>query len=187
VALQRIHGEHYWHVRTSAHENARAVPRERLHAPYDIARSQPDSLLVNATTLARLDAPFTDEAILSRLRSALPEGVAVRQVDRLDDYDSYYYSRSGQSPLPVLRVQLDDPLESWLYIDPDTSRLLGNVHRYSRIERWVYSGLHSLDFRFWYSRRPLWDIAMMLLLAGGLVTSILGWWLGVRRLFRPGR
>jgi hypothetical protein len=160
------------------------MPRERLNASYDIAARQPDSVLVHAVTQARLDAPFSDETILTRLRDALPQSVAVRQVERLEDYDDYYYSRSRQSPLPVLRVQLDDPLDSWLYIDPQTSRLLGNVHRYSRVERWVYNGLHSLDFRFWYSRRPLWDIGMMLLLAGGLATSILGWWLGVRRLFR---
>jgi hypothetical protein len=141
-------------------------------------------MLVHAATLARRDAPFTEAAILARLRHALPDGVAVRQVERLQDYDDYYYSRAGLSPLPVLRVQLDDPLDSWLYIDPQSSRLLGNVHRYSRVERWVYNGLHSLDFRFWYSKRPLWDIGMILLLAGGLTTSILGWWLGVRRLFR---
>lgn len=184
IALQRIHGEHYWLVRTSAHADARSTPRERRQAPYDRSAGQPDSLLVHAATGLRLDTPFTDEAILSRLRAGLPGGVAVRQVERLADYDHYYYSRRGHSPLPVLRVQLDDPLDSWLYIDPQTSGLLGIVHRYSRVERWVYNGLHSLDFRFWYSKRPLWDIGMILLLAGGLATSILGWWLGVRRLLR---
>lgn len=184
ISLQRLHGEHYWNVRTSAHADARALPRERVHASYDIATGQSATLMVNAATLAPLAAPFTDEAILSRLRAALPEGVRMREIGRLGEYDSYYYSRSGQAPLPVLRVKLDDPLATWLYIDPATSTLVGNVHRYSRLERWVYNGLHSLDFRFWYSKRPLWDIAMILLLAGGLATSILGWWLGVRRLIR---
>lgn len=184
LSLQRIHGEHYWNVRTSAHEDARALPRDRLHVPYDMATGPAANLLVHATTLAPLTAPFAEEAILPRLRDALPEGVSVQEVEHLGEYDSYYYSRSGQAPLPVLRVQLDDPLRTWLYIDPATSTLVGNVHRYSRVERWVFNGLHSLDFRFWYSKRPLWDIAMILLLAGGLATSILGWWLGVRRLIR---
>lgn len=184
ISLQRLHGEHYWNVRTSAHADARALPRGRRHASYDIATRQAANLMVNAATLVPLTAPFTNEDILPRLRTALPEGVSASDVVQLGEYDSYYYSRSGQAPLPVLRVKLDDPLATWLYIDPATSALVGNVHRYSRVERWVYNGLHSLDFRFWYSKRPLWDIAMILLLAGGLATSILGWWLGVRRLIR---
>ena len=58
------------------------------------------------------------------------------------------------------------------------------MHRYSRVERWLYNGLHSLDFAFWYNRRPLWDVAMIVLLLGGLTTSSLGLFLGIRRLRR---
>lgn len=39
----------------------------------------------------------------------------------LSDYDSYYYSRGGQSPLPVLRVKFGDPMQTWVYVDPRTS------------------------------------------------------------------
>ena len=102
----------------------------------------------------------------------------------LSDYDSYYYSRNRQTPLPVLRVKLDDPAETWVYIDPAMSRILSQVHRYSRVERWLYNGLHSLDFAFWYDRRPLWDVVMIVLLVGGLTTSSLGLFLGIRRLRR---
>ena len=65
----------------------------------------------------------------------------------------------------MLRVKLDDPAETWVYIDPAMSRVLSQVHRYSRVERWLYNGLHSLDFAFWYDRRPLWDVVMIVLLA----------------------
>ncbi len=58
------------------------------------------------------------------------------------------------------------------------------MHRYSRIERWLYNGLHSLDFEFWYSKRPLWDIGMIVLCLGGLATSALGCYLGIKRLVR---
>jgi hypothetical protein len=100
------------------------------------------------------------------------------------DYDDYYYSRSGQLPLPVLRVKLGDPLQTWLYVETRSSQLVANVHRYSRIERWLYNGLHSLDFRLWYSRRPLWDLVMLTLLLGGLVASSLGLYFGIRRQLR---
>lgn len=182
VSLTRIHGEHYWMLRTSAHQDARALPRERLHAPYDYPdRSEDSTVLVHAETGQRRDEPFTAAEILPRVVAAV-SGANVLAADWLTDYDDYYYSRSRQQPLPVLRVKLDDPLGTWLYVDARTSRVVANVHRYSRIERWLYSGLHSLDFRFWYAKRPLWDLGMLVLLAGGLATSAIGFWFGVRRL-----
>ena len=58
------------------------------------------------------------------------------------------------------------------------------MHRLNRVERWLYNGLHSLDFAFWYSKRPLWDIGMILLCGGALVSSAIGLCLGVKRLWR---
>ena len=40
------------------------------------------------------------------------------------------------------------------------------------LNRWLFRGLHSLDFRFLYNRRPLWDIVTILLLLGGIVLSV---------------
>jgi hypothetical protein len=102
----------------------------------------------------------------------------------LTTYDSYYYSRDGLAPLPVLRVKLGDRDRTWLYIDPRMSQLVGRVHRLDRVERWLYNGLHSLDFSFWYYKRPLWDIGMILLSLGGLATSAIGLFLGVKRVVR---
>ena len=135
---------------------------------------------MEAATLARRDASFEPDTILQRLRAALPE-VPIVSHELLRDYDDYYYSRSGRLPLPVLRVKLGDPLETWLYVETGTSQLVGNVHRYGRVERWLYNGLHSLDLRFWYSKRPLWDLVMLTLLLGGVVGSALGVYYGVRR------
>ena len=86
--------------------------------------------------------------------------------------------------MPVLRVKFADPLETWVYVDPRESELLATVHRLNRLERWLYNGLHSLDFAFWYSKRPLWDIGMILLCAGALVSSAIGLCLGMKRLWR---
>jgi hypothetical protein len=184
VGYVRIHGEHFLRLRTSEQADAQAKPLERLHQPYVVGgRTQDGELLVHAKTLARLDYPFDSAAIVERLKVAVP-GVPVLEQALLQDYDDYYYSRSRQAPLPVLRVKFADHLQTWLYIDPRTSQVVANVHRYSRVERWLYNGLHSLDFRFWYSKRPLWDIAMITLLLGGLVGSSLGLYYGIRRLVR---
>ena len=187
IAFQRILGEHYALLRTSEYREARALPLERLHAPYDVGgRDLERDVLVAASTGARRERLFDNAAIVARITAALP-GVEVVEQQLLADYDDYYYSRSRQTPLPVLRLKLDDPLRTWLYVDPRTATIVANVHRYSRVERWLYSGLHSLDFRFWYAKRPLWDLAMLTLLFGGLIGSCLGLWYGVRRLATTAR
>jgi hypothetical protein len=183
VELVRIQDEPYFVV----HSTEQAGPdlkRERLHQPYYITgRAEEQLMLVAATTLERRTTPFAEATLVSRLETALPD-VHVTETALLTDYDSYYYSRNRQTPLPVVRVKLDDPAETWVYIDPAMSRILSQVHRMSRVERWLYNGLHSLDFAFWYNRRPLWDIGMIVLLLGGLATSSIGLFLGVRRLRR---
>jgi hypothetical protein len=73
-----------------------------------------------------------------------------------------------------------------VYIDPELNQVLARIHRLDRAERWLYNGLHSLDFPFWYNRRPTWDIGMIALSAGGLLSSVLGFWMGIRRLRRAG-
>lgn len=184
IGLQRIHGEHYYSLRTAPPAQAAPLQAERLHQPYAVGgRGAADRVLVHAGTLQVLSQPFPVEAIAQRLQAAAGAARIVEQT-LLEDYDSYYYSRRGQSTLPVWRFKFDDPMQTWVYVDPRTSGIVAQVHRYSRIERWLYNGLHSLDFRFWYSRRPLWDIGMLVLLLGGLATSSLGFYLGMKRLVR---
>jgi hypothetical protein len=61
---------------------------------------------------------------------------------------------------------------------------MSTVPRLSRVERWAYNGLHSLDFSFWYNRRPLWDAGMIVLLLGGLASSCFGLAMGIKRVRR---
>jgi hypothetical protein len=184
VEFVRIQDEPYYVVRCAAGATSATPPRERLHQPYGVTgRSEPDRLLVSAKTLQPRAEPFSVDSLMSRLRAAVP-GAPVIEQQLLTDYDSYYYSRGRQSPLPVLRVKFGDPAETWVYIDPQMSRVVAAVHRLNRVERWLYSGLHDLDFSFWYDRRPLWDIAVITLLLGGLASSSIGLFLGIKRLFR---
>lgn len=184
LEFRRIHDEPYYLVRYTTAETEADPRRERLHQPYYITgRGEPQHVLVDAATLAIRSEPFATDSILGRLAAAAP-GANVASHEVLTDYDSYYYSRSRQAVLPVLRVKFDDPLETWVYVDPALGQVLASVHRMQRVERWLYNGLHSLDFGFWYDRRPLWDIGMILLSLGALATSSIGMWLGFRRLRR---
>jgi len=97
-------------------------------------------------------------------------GVAVADAIWLQEYDAYYYNQDGVRPLPVLRVRYDDAESTWLYLDPNLGTMLKQDWG-ARWNRWLYHGLHNLDFPIWYYRRPLWDIGMIVLSIGGLVLS----------------
>ncbi len=182
LEYRRIGGAPYYLARFAA--PAAAPARERLHQPYAIGgRAAPRQLLIDARTLAVRREPFDTAALVARLTAALPNETVAAQ-DLLTDYDAYYYSRAHEAPLPVLRVKFADPMRTWFYVDPALGELVAVIHRYNRLERWLYNGLHSLDFAFWYRRRPLWDIGMIVLIGGALATSSIGLVFGLRRLRR---
>src|SRR5690606_17419441 len=136
--------------------------RDRLHQPYNInGQGQADTLLIDVGAMRVRDG-LDQDALVARLAEAVPANVT--ETTLLTDYDDYYYSRQGELPLPALRVKFDDPMQSWIYVDPHRGELLSLIHKSSRVERWLYNGLHSLDFAFWYHKRPLWDIGVLLLL-----------------------
>jgi len=182
VEFRWIGGEPYYLANYSADSHLDMDKRDRLHQPYYIiGQLESSSMLVNAGDM-RVQNGFDTDELISKLAASVDANVT--DATLLSDYDDYYYSRNDQLPLPVLRIRFDDPAESWIYVDPQKSELLSLIHKYSRVERWLYSGLHSLDFAFWYHKRPLWDIGVILLLIGGLAVSCLGFYLGLKRLVK---
>jgi hypothetical protein len=130
-------------------------------------------------------SPFPDELIEQSALVALPEA-HISELTWLKEYDSYYRARAEQLPLPVLRVKYADADHTWLYFDPHRGAIVRREDQRSRIERWLYHGLHSFDFPFLYNRRPLWDVVMIALSLGGLLlsaTTLLPGWRRVRRKF----
>lgn len=145
-----------------------------------------ETTLVAADPVAVRNEPFPVDILLDRVERAYPE-TPVEKTTVLEEYDAYHYDREGRAALPVLRVELDEPSGTWLYLDPASATLARTVHRLDRVERWIYHGFHSLDFDFWYDRRPLWDVGVIVLLLGGLATSGIGVYLGGRRILRRTR
>jgi hypothetical protein len=126
---------------------------------------------------------FPADVMARAAHEAMPD-VPLTDSVWLHEYDSYYYSRDRQLPLPVLRVRFADANETWLYLDPRRGVIARKEERRTRLERWLYHGLHSFDFPFLYYRRPLWDVVVIALSIGGLVlsaTTLLPGWRRVRR------
>jgi hypothetical protein len=115
-------------------------------------------------------AAFPRETMTEVARATMP-GVAVQDAVWLTEYDGYYYDPGGSRALPVLRVRYGDPQETWLYLDPARGGVVQRSEKITRLRRWLYQGLHSLDFPFLYYKRPLWDVVVIALSLGGLVLS----------------
>jgi uncharacterized iron-regulated membrane protein len=82
------------------------------------------------------------------------------------EYEAYYLDRRHQHPLPALFVRLNDAGGSMFYIDPSTAQIVAGYDSASRVNRWLYHGLHSLDLPWLYRHRPAWDLTMLVLLGG---------------------
>ena len=101
------------------------------------------------------------------------------EVSVLEQYDRYYLDRRRERPLPVLLARLNDAEHTRYYIDPKTARVVGNYSSRNWVTRWLYHGLHSLDFPWLYNYRPLWDIVVITFMVGGTalcVTSLILAW-----------
>jgi hypothetical protein len=125
-----------------------------------------------------------DEII--RIVSTASDGLMTTQV--LSQYDRYYLDRTRRRPLPVVLAQGTSGEQTRYYIDPKTARVVQTYNSGNWVNRWLYNGLHSLNFPWLYNYRPLWDIVVITLMVGGTalcVTSlVLAWRVVGRKLAR---
>ncbi|XOV82599.1 MAG: hypothetical protein ACFHXK_17280 [bacterium] len=81
-------------------------------------------------------------------------------------------------------MELSDANQTWVHVDHQSGEVLSVLDRSRRAYRWLYNGLHSLDFPGLANRRPLWDVVMLILLFAGFVASITSVVIASRRLIR---
>jgi hypothetical protein len=118
---------------------------------------------------APMDA-FDTAAVMQVIRDAAGPDLAELRLQ--DEYDAYYLDRHGERPLPVIHARMNDALGTRFYVDPQTARVVGNYSRRGWVNRWLYHGLHSLDFPWLYKYRPLWDIVVITLMLGGTALCV---------------
>ena len=97
----------------------------------------------------------------------------------LDQYNRVYLDRTRRQPLPVVLAQSTSGSQTRYYIDPKTARVVQTYNSSNWVNRWLYNGLHSLNFPWLYNYRPLWDIVVITLMLGGTalcVTSLVLAW-----------
>jgi hypothetical protein len=146
-----------------------------------LGRGETRILTIDGRIQTGFDRAWIDTVIM---KGAGPAGLA--ELRQLTHYDRYYRDRRRTRVLPVLLARMNDDDGTRYYIDPRTARI---VERYSARDwssRWLYHGLHSLDFPWLYNHRPAWDLVVIAFMAGGTalcVTSlILAWRVVARKL-----
>ena len=167
--------------------------------PLPVKELELTSFAGDAVYLARLDdgdtrvVPMQGNRGLDSIRkrssaSSLPplKGASRRRV--LNQYDRYYLDRTRRLPLPVVLAESTSDDQTRYYIDPRTARVVQTYNSSNWVNRWLYNGLHSLNFPWLYNYRPLWDIVVITLMLGGTalcVTSlVLAWRVLGRKLAR---
>jgi PepSY-associated transmembrane protein len=131
-------------------------------------------------------ATFDPEQIIDIVTKAAGRG-GLADIRVLDQYDAYYLDRRRERPLPVVLARLNDANETRYYVNPKTARIVGTYSARGWVNRWLYHGLHSLDFPWLYNYRPLWDIVVITFMVGGTalcVTSLILAWQVLGRTLR---
>jgi hypothetical protein len=109
---------------------------------------------------------------LTEIITKATRSIGFAEIRVLDQYDRYYLDRRRERPLPVILARLQDVEQTRYYIDPRTARVVGTYSSRNWIARWLYHGLHSLDFPWLYDHRPIWDIVVITFMSGGTALSV---------------
>ena len=175
LEVVQVRGEPYWlGYRAPSNEEAAQwmqvglmprAPRPMLERRYVSARRPKTGAFA-----AFEERHLGDESLVELARAAMP-GVPVQDAVWLHEFDDHYYDARGTRSLPVLRVRYRDPDATWLYLDPARGGIALRTDETRRLQRWLYQGLHSLDFPFLYYERPLWDVVVIVLSIGGTMVS----------------
>jgi hypothetical protein len=142
--------------------------------PYYLARES--SALSRIIPIHGDRAKQFDSSRILKLVAQAVRPAALTETRVVTSYEAYYLDRHRQHPLPALFVRLNDASGTMLYIDPKTAQLVQAYGGRSRLNRWLYHGLHSWDLPWLYRYRPAWDIFVLVLLLGGTslcVTSVI--------------
>ena len=128
------------------------------------------------------------EYLISTARSAVSQAwpeMSIKSSYIVAADDVYGHLREGSFPKETLRIILDDVDETWVHINLDDGHIVSVMDKSRRLYRWLFNGIHSLDLPGFSSKRPLWDIFMVVLMLTGTIFSITGLILAYKKIVRP--
>ncbi len=161
--------------------NLRALPDDGT-AVYEIVTATGREL-VDAQTGDRM-SPLPEGRVIELARAYYAGNGNFKQVTLIENVADKPTELQGQA-LPLWRVDFDDWLESSLYVQPDTGRLVTRRHRFWRWFDFLWS-LHIMDYR---ERSDVNNWLLLVASVVGVTTVMTGLWLTIFSFdfFRRGR
>jgi uncharacterized iron-regulated membrane protein len=135
---------------------------------------------INSTYLS--SAKIKENEVVNAVKEAWPRS-KVQKTEKPGESDIYGNLREGSLPSNTLRVVLADPLQTWVHVDMESGQIVSVMDKSRRQYRWLFNGLHSLDFPGLANHRPAWDVVIFLLLSLGFLFCVTGVVIGMKRLF----
>ena len=168
--------------RTSLAVDAHEIEISAIHGSPIVILREPDSSRIwlvegSSGAIEGLSLNLIEEGVAR----AWPE-VEVRSTEVVSITDTYTNLREGSLGSEIIRTVLDDEGGTWVHIDKSTGQIVSVMDSSRRTYRWLYNGLHSLDFPGLVGHRPLWDIMMIAAMLIGFVFSVTGAILAFKRL-----
>ncbi len=108
----------------------------------------------------------------------------IESEEMISEEDAYYFSHHDAVVMPAYRLILNDAERTRYYFDPSSAQVVRRMDANSRTRRWLFDGLHRMDFTGWLRWRPVWDIVTILLLLGGIAVTGTGTYLALSRIKR---
>lgn len=151
-------------------------------ASYLLARDR-DGTRVTTPSGGPAESALPTAAILAATQAAFP-GIDVSRPISIPQDDVYARVRSSDGVGGHgLRMVLQDQAASWVYVNPESGRVIEVMDRSRRLYRWLFFGLHTLDFPFLASDW-VWTPVILGLLGLGFAFSVTSIVIGWRRLHR---
>ena len=162
-------------VKTIEWTHYQGIPLYRLRTP-------DREITLDASTDTIRPFHVSEELIFAAVKRLAGDSLTYT-IAKMDEYDNYYISRRRPLPLPVYKVTFDNEAKDCYYYNLESFRPT-HYDTNSRWKRWLYRGLHTLDFKFLVERPALWTIVIWTLLLGGAAVSFTGIVLSVKYIFR---
>jgi hypothetical protein len=157
------------------------------NVPFIVVRSAERSQIIFLDSPSKIGIPELPVATIILAITAAWPGEEIESIAKVAANDTYVQLRTSGLPPTAVRVKLGEEGSTWVHVDAATGEIISVMDKSRRLNRWIFNGLHSLDFPGLVERRPLWDIVIVALLLFGLAFSISGVYLGARRLRRSFR
>lgn len=147
---------------------------------YWMVRNGKKKIYLDATDEKLLPLQLTKDEVVRTLSPVHPH----HQLDvyLLNEFETHYRDMSrmhkGKDLLPVWKVTVNDPDESYYYILPTTGEVK-YLNRADRLRYWTYTALHRLRIPGLNSSPNLRKTVLWVLLLGGTAVSLTGVVLGV--------